>query len=126
MGSPSGEPQHYVASIPKTGYTHNAAQAAEMEATVATRFARASLHEIGSFQVVVNLYVNDGDYYELVALDRHHGRIRTEAFCYDNHIILTKFEGVTRAGTMSAAKAMERVASFHSASRPPFIPGNRR
>jgi hypothetical protein len=31
---------------------------------------------------------------------------------------------VTRAGMMSAAKAMERVASFHSASRPPFTPGN--
>ena len=91
---------------------------------MATKFARASLHEVGSYQVVVTLHVSDGDYHELVAIDRYHGRVKTEAFCCDNNIILTKFEGVTRAGTKSAAKAMDRVASFHSASRPPFTPGN--
>ena len=91
---------------------------------MSARFARASLHEVGSCQIVITVHVSDGDYYELVAIDRHHGRVKTEAFCYDNNIILTKFEGVTRAGMMSAAKAMERVASFHSASRPPFTPGN--
>jgi len=93
---------------------------------VATKFARASLHEVGPYQVVVTLHVNDGDYHELVAIDRYHGRVKTEAFCCDNSIILTKFEGVTRAGAGRRQKAMERVASFHSASRPLFTQGNHR
>ena len=88
---------------------------------MATKFARASLHEVGPYRVVVTLHVNDGDYHELVAIDKYHGRVKAEAFCCDNNIILTKFEGVTRTGAQPVEKSMERVASFHSESRPLFF-----